>query len=145
MANLSITNFSKTLIVDDNIITAKLLSKILSKEFGHNTTWITSGREALLKLSIEKFDMIFMDIDMPVLSGIETTIAIHAKGSNVLEQNRKIPIIAYTTNPCDDRFFEAGMTGWIGKPAKKKMVRQELERIYREARSKPSSSSCLLL
>ncbi|RIA85533.1 CheY-like superfamily [Glomus cerebriforme] len=142
MAALSISTCIKTLIVDDNVITARLLSKILSKEFGHDTTCTMSGKDALLKLSRETFDIIFMDIDMPELSGIETTIAIHAKGSDVLEQNRHIPIIAYTTNPCEDRFFEAGMTGWVGKPAKQMTVRQELERVYREARTtSPSSSS----
>ncbi|PKC08226.1 CheY-like protein [Rhizophagus irregularis] len=141
MASLSISTCIKTLIVDDNVITAKLLSKKLSKEFGHDTTCTISGKDALLKLSRETFDIIFMDIDMPELSGIETTLLIHAKNSNVLEQNRHIPIIAYTTNPCEDRFFEAGMTGWVGKPAKQMMVRQELERVYREARPSPPSSS----
>jgi CheY-like chemotaxis protein len=140
MAALSISTCIKTLIVDDNVITAKMLSKILSKEFGHDTTYTSSGKEALIKLSRETFDIIFMDIDMPELSGIETTIAIQAQGSNVLEQNRHIPIIAYTTNPCEDRFFEAGMTGWVGKPANQLMVRKELERVYREVRPSPSPS-----
>lgn len=129
--------YIKTLIVDDNIITAKMLSKILSKEFGHNTTCATSGKDALRQLSDEVFDIIFMDIDMPELSGIETTIAIHASGSTVLEQNRKIPIIAYTTNPCEERYFEAGMNGWVGKPANHSMVRKELERVY----SSPNNST----
>ncbi|CAG8505794.1 18744_t:CDS:1 [Racocetra fulgida] len=137
MAALSITPLVKTLIVDDNVITARMLSKILSKEFGHHTTCTISGKEALNKLSLETFDIIFMDIDMPELSGIETTLAIHAAGSKVLEKNRQIPIIAYTTNPCEDRFFEAGMTGWVGKPANHSMVRQELERVYA---SRPRSS-----
>src|SRR5216110_1737715 len=97
----------ETLIVDDNIITAKFLSKILSKDFGYNTTCTMSGKEALLKLSREAFDIIFMDIDMPDMSGIETTKAIKATASDILEPNRKIPIIAYTTNPIEKCFFEA--------------------------------------
>ncbi|CAG8521824.1 16961_t:CDS:1, partial [Acaulospora colombiana] len=112
MASLSITPCVRTLIVDDNVITARMLSRILSREFGHTTTCTVSGKEALERLSDEAFDIIFMDIDMPELSGIETTLAIHAAGSTVLEENRKIPIIAYTTNPCEERYFEAGMNGW---------------------------------
>ncbi|CAG8566353.1 6165_t:CDS:1 [Paraglomus occultum] len=119
----------KSLIVDDNGITAKVLCKILSKEFGYSTTCAVSGKEALVKLSQEVFDVIFMDIDMPELSGIETTMAIHSKGSVVLEANRTIPIIAYTTNPCDSKYFEAGMNGWVGKPANQITVRKELERV----------------
>ncbi|CAG8688114.1 806_t:CDS:1 [Acaulospora morrowiae] len=130
MAALSINPCVRTLIVDDNVITAKMLSKILSREFGHNTTCTVSGKEALERLSDEPYDIIFMDIDMPELSGIETTIAIHAAGSTVLEKNRQIPIIAYTTNPCEERYFEAGMNGWVSKPANQSMVRKELERVY---------------
>ncbi|CAG8465271.1 14041_t:CDS:1 [Funneliformis mosseae] len=141
MAAISMSNCVRTLIVDDNVITAKVLSKILSKEFGHNTSCAISGKEALIKLSKETYDIIFMDIDMPELSGIETTIEIHKKGSNVLEQNRNIPIIAYTTNPCEERFFEAGMNGWVGKPAKHWMVRKELERVYSITNSSRPSSN----
>lgn len=119
----------KTLIVDDNTITARMLSKILQKEFGHSTSCTESGKDALARLSQEVFDVIFMDIDMPELSGIETTIAIHSQASMVLEQNKRIPIIAYTTNPCDQRYFEAGMNGWVSKPANQSSVRMELERV----------------
>lgn len=128
----------KTLIVDDNSITARVLSKILQKEFGHQTTCAESGKDALVQLSHEVFDLIFMDIDMPELSGIETAQAIHSSASVVLEQNKRIPIIAYTTNQCEKRYFEAGMQGWIGKPTNHAMVRTELERVY-TANASPKS------
>ncbi|CAG8601549.1 6126_t:CDS:1, partial [Dentiscutata heterogama] len=126
---LSISPLVKALIVDDNNITAKMLSKILTKEFGHLTSCTASGKEALNKLSLETFNIIFMNIDIPEISGIETTLAIHSTGSKVLEKNRQIPIIAYTTNPCEDRYFEVGMNGWVGKPASQSSIRQELERV----------------
>ncbi|CAG8556474.1 9445_t:CDS:2 [Diversispora eburnea] len=95
-------------LVDDNIITGRLLSRLLQQKFKHEVTCVLSGQEALKQLSISTFDLIFMDIDMPELSGIDTSIKI--RESNIaLEKNRKIPILAYTTNKWDDKFSKAGM------------------------------------
>ncbi|CAG8854959.1 11569_t:CDS:1, partial [Gigaspora margarita] len=83
--------------VDDNLITNKILSKILTKEFNHQVTSISSGGEALKILSKAHYDIVFMDIDMPELSGIDTSIKIR-NSTIVIEKNREIPIFAYTTN-----------------------------------------------
>lgn len=101
----------KTLVVDDNIITGKILAKILEKEFNHKVTCVISGNEALELLSNEIFDIIFMDIDMPKQNGVETCIKIR-NTSIVLEENRKIPVLAYTTNPWEETFDQAGMVGF---------------------------------
>ncbi|CAG8668834.1 7520_t:CDS:1, partial [Racocetra fulgida] len=126
---LSISPLVKALIIDDNNITVKMLLKILTKEFGHLTSCTASGKEALNKLSLETFNIIFMDIDIPELFGIETTLAIHSTGSKVLKNNQQIPIIAYITNPWKDQYFKAGMNGWVEKPASQSTVRQELDRV----------------
>src|ERR1043165_2357013 len=106
--SLSSSSTIKSLVVDDNIITGKILSKILKKEFNHEVTCVISGNCALQKLSNERFDIVFMDIDMPALNGIETCIKIR-NTTLVLEENRRIPIIAYTTNQSEESFYQAGM------------------------------------
>ncbi|CAG8729466.1 15477_t:CDS:1, partial [Racocetra fulgida] len=98
----------KSLVVDDNLITGKILSKILTKEFNHQVTCVSSGNEALNKLSQNVYDLVFMDIDMPELSGVETSIKIR-NSNNVMEENRVVPIFAYTTNKWDEKFLNAGM------------------------------------
>ncbi|CAI2168066.1 17995_t:CDS:2 [Funneliformis geosporum] len=118
----------KSLVVDDNIITGRILSKILEKEFNHEVTCVISGNDALQKLANENFDIVFMDIDMPLLNGVETCIKIR-NTTIVLEENRRIPIIAYTTNQWDESFNQAGMNGYIGKPVSPEKVQAELERI----------------
>ncbi|KAG9290101.1 hypothetical protein G9A89_010407 [Geosiphon pyriformis] len=141
-----------TLVIDDNIITGKILSKILEKEFGHHVTCLESGEAALEALSQEVFDICFLDIDMPGINGVETTLAIRQMATNggaeivanlspsaaaafatatqILEPNRAIPIIAYTTNECSQRFLDCGMNGFLSKPATLETLRNELERIF---------------
>src|SRR6185437_15701712 len=92
----------------DNLITGKILSKMLESEFGHSVTCLESGEEGLQVLRMDAYDLIFMDIDMPGLDGVETSTVIR-KEAAILETNRKIPIIAYTTNKRSQRFFECGM------------------------------------
>ena len=53
-----------------------------------------------------------MDIDMPIQSGVETCIKIR-KTSMVLEENRRIPVLAYTTNAWEESFNEAGMVSYF--------------------------------
>ncbi|CAG8545067.1 7435_t:CDS:1 [Ambispora gerdemannii] len=158
------------LVIDDNIITGKILSKILEKEFGHHVTCLESGEAALEALSQELFDICFLDIDMPGINGMETALAIRrqagvnvvsngvvgcgigcgaessatstgstvstvsasalAAASKILEQNRSIPIIAYTTNEWSQRFMDVGMNGFLAKPATLETLRSELERIF---------------
>jgi len=81
---------------------------MLESEFGHSVTCLESGEEGLQVLRMDAYDLIFMDIDMPGLDGVETSTVIR-KEAAILETNRKIPIIAYTTNKRSQRFFECGM------------------------------------
>ncbi|CAG8492912.1 11856_t:CDS:2 [Dentiscutata heterogama] len=105
----------KSLVVDDNLITSEILSKILTKKFKHQVICISSSSEALNLLSQDIYDFIFMDIDMPILSGIEMSIKIR-NSTTVMEKNREIPIFAYTTKEWEKEFSNASMNGYIQKP-----------------------------
>ncbi|KAF0524955.1 CheY-like protein [Gigaspora margarita] len=98
----------KSLVDDNNLITGKILSKILTKEFNHQVTFISSDSEALNLLSQDVYDLVFMDIDMPELSSIETSIKIRNL-IFIIEQNKIIPIFAYTTNKWKEEFLKASM------------------------------------
>ncbi|CAG8831093.1 31664_t:CDS:1 [Racocetra persica] len=87
----------KSLVIDNNLITGKILSKILIKEFKHQVKFISSGSEALNLLSQDIYDLVFLDIDMPKLSSVKTCIEIR-NSTIVIEKNKAIPIFAYTTN-----------------------------------------------
>jgi len=78
---------------------------------------VSTGQEALEALTKEHFDCVFMDIQMPVLDGVETTRLI--RGGHAGHAKKDIPIIAMTAYALADdkeKFLAAGMDAYIAKP-----------------------------
>ena len=106
------------LVVEDNPINQKMIQHTL-KNIGITTEYANNGREGLsmyMKYT-DKYDIIFMDIQMPVMNGIEATKAIIAfEQSNNLEHT---PIVAVTANALKgdrERFMAEGMDEYVSKP-----------------------------
>ena len=114
-ANLSGT---KVLLVEDNAINREIATLIL-EESGFVINTAENGKEAVEKIRDSgpgAFDVVLMDIQMPVMNGYEATKAIRALNDPVL---RSVPIIAMTANAFAEDVKdaeEAGMNGHIAKP-----------------------------
>ncbi|KAG0321796.1 sensitivity to red-light reduced protein [Linnemannia gamsii] len=125
----------KVMIVDDNSINLSILSRMLEKHFTdivQLTVFMTSGVEALQRLATEEFDLILMDIDMPVLTGVQTTVAIRQNTSEcpVLEHNQNVPIIAVTTSDGAEQralYQQVGMSDCVSKPIVLSKLRSAIE------------------
>jgi PAS domain S-box-containing protein len=105
----------KVLLVEDNVINQKIAEKMLSR-LGLISTIANNGNEALQRLidQGEVYDMIFMDIQMPVLNGLDTTRELRSR-------QIKTPIVAMTANALQgDReiCLSVGMDDYVGKPVK---------------------------
>lgn len=103
------------LIVDDIYVNRVLLSEIAS-EIGCNYKLASNGKEAVKHLETDVFDMVLMDIEMPVMNGLETTKYIRQEMKYPIS---KIPIIALTAhNPMDffDEFSVVGFDELVTKP-----------------------------
>lgn len=103
------------LIVDDNPINIRLLKIILQKN-GFTVCTSANGLQAFEACKEQQFDMIFMDLEMPVMDGIQSSQAIR---SSELSKNKETPIIALTAHAFDDFKHEAlavGMNDFITKP-----------------------------
>lgn len=101
------------LLVEDNLINQKLATALLSK-WGHHVEIAQNGQLALGKLASASFDLVLMDMMMPVMDGLEATRRYRA-----LEQGKRTPIVAMTANAMlgdRDRCLEAGMDDYISKP-----------------------------
>ena len=106
----------KALIVEDNIINQKLAKSVL-ESLGLDVDVASNGREAIEKRKSNDYDLIFMDIQMPIMDGVEAT-------HKILEYEKKneekhIPIIALTANALKgdrERFLSEGMDEYISKP-----------------------------
>lgn len=108
-----IKNFDglKVLVVDDSEFNLLIASKIISK-WNANVTTVNSGSSCLETIESEDFDIVLMDLQMPDISGFETTIRIREMGINT-------PVIALTASTNNDTKKEvekAGMNGFMGKP-----------------------------
>ncbi len=109
------------LVAEDNEINALLMRSLLGR-LGHKAVITTNGEAALeswlsAKSAGAAYDLVFMDIQMPQLDGIETTKRIRALEAG--QPGRRTPILALTANTLvEDRYacFEAGMDGFLIKP-----------------------------
>jgi CheY-like chemotaxis protein/two-component sensor histidine kinase len=102
------------LVVEDNNINGEVLTDML-EEMGHSVSRASNGLEALDQVNIQLFDIIFMDINMPFMGGIETTHRIRADS----RLNSKTLIIGLTAHSSDDfgkKAEQAGMDYFLTKP-----------------------------
>ena len=112
------------LIADDNIVNQKLAERILVK-LGYSPDKVSNGEEACLAQEKVRYDLIFMDAQMPVLDGIEATRRIR------LQQHRQPVIIATTASGlAEDRHIclEVGMDDCLSKPLKIEELKKILEK-----------------
>lgn len=110
------------LVAEDNIINQKLIRRTL-EDLGLSVTVANNGLEAFEKRKNGHFDLIFMDIQMPVLDGVEATQEIHEYEEDFKQPH--VPIIALTANALKgdrERFMGAGMDEYTTKP----LVRTEI-------------------
>lgn len=101
----------KVLVAEDYDINRLLIDEMLSK-YGVSAEFAINGREAVNKVSEGKYDLIFMDINMPELNGMDATVEIR-------EKNITTPIVALTANALagdKEHYLSIGMTDYISKP-----------------------------
>ncbi|THF62525.1 response regulator [Pseudothauera rhizosphaerae] len=112
------------LLVEDNPINQTVASRMLERA-GHHVTVAGNGEEALDALDLGQFDVVLMDVQMPVMGGIEATQAIRAREARrswaMSGRWQSIPIIAMTAHAMEgdrERCLEAGMDDYVSKPVR---------------------------
>ena|GEM_PF-1654815 len=117
----------RILLAEDNPVNQELFRTILERE-GHQVTIVSNGQEAVNKVQVEKpFDVILMDIAMPVMDGLEATSLIRSLVGPV----GKTPILALTAHALKgDReiFLNSGMDGYQSKPVDPKKLQEAIAR-----------------
>jgi len=124
----------QVLLAEDNLVNQKVASAMLKKN-GHNVVIADNGEIALAELEKGYFDFILMDVQMPVLDGLETTRTIRRKE---LETGDHIPIIALTahaTKVHQDSCFQAGMDDYIAKPFQMPKLFRSIEKLLKFKRA----------
>ena len=117
-------NISGNVLVAEDTPELQMLERRILESMGLTVTIVENGKEAVDLATSHPFDLILMDMQMPVMDGIEAT-------QTLREQNNQTPIVALTANVMQkhrEKFEQAGCTGFLGKPIDK----AELRKILRE-------------
>jgi CheY-like chemotaxis protein len=121
------------LVVEDNVVNQQLALNLLQR-WGHAATLAEDGRQALECLARQQFDLVLMDMQMPVMGGLEATRRFRqqeAPGSH-------LPIIAMTANALQgdrEQCLAAGMDDYLSKPVRAADLQQLLQRHGKSAPS----------
>ncbi|MDY0300826.1 MAG: ATP-binding protein [Trichlorobacter sp.] len=123
----TITNLS-ILVVDDIEINREVAKTILERA-GHKVTLAADGAEAICAYETGNFHLVFMDVQMPVMDGLQATKAIRRMEQK--HNQKRTPVIAMTAyTAAEDRAdcFDAGMDDYLAKPIKPRLVQAMLQR-----------------
>jgi two-component system, sensor histidine kinase and response regulator len=118
----------RILLAEDNIVNQRLTSRLLEK-MGHTVTIAGNGQIALQLMAEEDFDLVAMDMQMPIMDGLEATEKIRAGEK---KSGRHVAIVAMTANAFEEdreRCRQAGMDGYIAKPVSSKSIETEIARV----------------
>src|SRR6185436_11252746 len=123
----------RVLLVDDNIINQKVAVRLL-QQFGYSADIAGNGLEAIQALERKPYDVVFMDVQMPVLDGLEATRRIRARqagDSPPPSLAKNLVIIAMTANAMQgdrEKCVAAGMDDYVPKPVRPETLQQMIER-----------------
>ncbi|MEM7656480.1 MAG: response regulator [Bacteroidota bacterium] len=124
------SNFS-ILLVEDNQVNQKVAQKILRK-FEIQAEVAQNGQEAVEFVHIRTFDLIFMDMQMPVMDGVEAAKQIRALG-NRIQQPLIIAMTANTSVEDQEMCLAAGMNDFLCKPITMQTIQQYLTKWLKQA------------
>ncbi|MEO8603999.1 MAG: response regulator, partial [bacterium] len=130
----------RILLAEDNNVNQLLAKRLLEKR-GHHVAVAGNGSEALALLQYGTFDLLLMDVQMPVMGGFEATAAIRLQER---ASGAHLPIIAMTAHamPEDEaRCLAAGMDGYVSKPISAQTLFDAIARLVPAARERPSEAA----
>jgi CheY-like chemotaxis protein len=116
----------RVLVAEDNVVNQRLASAMLSR-LGHDAVIVQDGAEAVAAVARERFDLVFMDVQMPTMSGFDATAAIRAAERLT---NVRVPIVAMTAHAMSgdrERCLDAGMDDYVTKPVSLAVIERTLQ------------------
>jgi CheY-like chemotaxis protein/HPt (histidine-containing phosphotransfer) domain-containing protein len=126
---------ARILLAEDNITNQQVALGILRK-LGLRADAVANGAEALKALETIPYDLVLMDVQMPVMDGLEATRAIRNPQSAI--RNHQVPVIAMTAHAMQgdrEKCLEAGMNDYVSKPVATQALAEALEKWLPEAKA----------
>jgi CheY-like chemotaxis protein len=118
----------RVLVAEDNIVNQKVVEHLLTRR-GHEPVLVGTGRDAVARLRMERFDLVLMDLQMPEMDGFETTAAIRAGERAAGGYTPIIAVTAHAMQGDRQRCLDAGMDGYLSKPIKAIELFEVIDRV----------------
>jgi PAS domain S-box-containing protein len=103
------------LVAEDNIVNQRVATGLLAKR-GHTITIVSNGQEALDIIARRLFDVVLMDVQMPLMGGFEATEILRQREAGTGRHQRVIAMTAHAMSGDRERCLAAGMDGYLSKP-----------------------------
>jgi CheY-like chemotaxis protein len=113
------------LLAEDSLVQQKLATILLRKQ-GHTVKLASNGKEAVDAFEDEHFDLVLMDIEMPVMDGLDATSLIREREGRI---GRHTPVVAVTSTTDQERCFAVGMDAYIAKPLSPDVLSATMEQV----------------
>ncbi|MFQ5600053.1 MAG: response regulator, partial [Candidatus Krumholzibacteriia bacterium] len=123
------------LLAEDHDVNQRLAVLLLEKR-GHRVTVAVNGQDAVRKATQHRFDLILMDVQMPVMDGFQATVAIRER-----ESGQRVPIVAMTAHAMRgdrERCLQAGMDDYVSKPIRTAEFLAVIDRTVGRPAERPS-------
>jgi PAS domain S-box-containing protein len=121
----------RVLLVEDSLVNQKLAMGLLSN-WGHQVTLARNGEEALAASAENEFDVVLMDLEMPIMDGMQATRAIRQREQG---SDKHLAIIAMTAHAMTgdrEKCLAAGMDGYVAKPVRQRELYQAIASFFPE-------------
>lgn len=118
----------KILVAEDSPVNSKMLEAILRLD-GHHVSFAVNGQQAVDLWQEQPFDLILMDIQMPIMDGVQATTAIRKAEKTGAKRIPIIALTAYALSGDKERFLESGMDAYLAKPITVEQLRTAIARI----------------
>ena len=131
----------EVLVAEDNAVNQRLIKRMLEK-MGHAAEVASTGRAALEAWEEKRFDLILMDLQMPVMNGLEATAAIREKEKTTGTRTPIIALSAHAQQEVEEECGEADMDGFLSRPLKLAELVATIEMVGKKSRAqRPAEDS----
>jgi len=122
----------RILLVEDNEVNLELAMHLLTR-MGHSVFTVRNGKQAVEAVERDSFDLIFMDLQMPEMDGLEATTRIRTMEAAGSPTPPIIALTAHAIKGSRERYLEAGMDDYVTKPVRRKELSEAIERVMRKS------------
>jgi len=135
----------KILVTDDNLINQKVAARLL-QQLGYAADIATNGREALQALEKLSYDLVFMDVQMPGMDGLEATRQLRVTEKRT--GRKPVLVVAMTANAMNgdrEKCLASGMDDYLAKPVRPEALQATIERVAGSQNPNPTSAAASVL